>query len=165
MAIKTTQEKFFHELGDIYDAEHRFLKGQQEMLKAATNATLKSGIERHIAESEQQVKNLEQVFQLLGEKAKAVPCEASQGIVKEAQEGIKEAGSPEIRDCLIGSSAQKVEHYEIVSYKGLILGAEQMGNKEVVALLQQNLQQEEKTAQLLEQNAPKLLKQAVQAEA
>lgn len=165
MAIKTTQEKFLHELGDIYDAEHRFLKGQQEMLKAATDATLKAGIEKHIAESEQQVAKLEQVFQLLGEKAKAEPCDAAKGIVTEGQKNLKEAGTDEIRDCLIGSSLTKVEHYEIVSYTGLILGAEGMGNKEVASLLQQNLQQEEKTAQTLEKNAPKLLKQAMQAEA
>lgn len=165
MPIKTTQEKFLHELGDIYDAEHRFLKGQQEMLKAATDETLKAGIEKHIAESEQQVQHLEQVFELLGEKAKGEPCDAAKGIVTEAQKSLKEAGTDEIRDCLIGSSLQKVEHYEIVSYNGLILGAEQLGNKEVVALLQKNLKQEEQTAQRLEKNAPKLLKQAVQAEA
>ena len=54
---------------------------------------------------------------------------------------------------------------EIVSYTGLIVGAQAMGNKEVVTLLQQNLQQEEQTAKQLAQNAPKLLKQAMQAEA
>jgi ferritin-like metal-binding protein YciE len=165
MTLKTTQEKFLHELGDIYDAENRFLKGQQEMLKAATDATLKAGIEQHIGESEQQVKNLEQVFQLLGEKAKAEACDAAKGIVTEGQKNLKEAGTDQIRDCLIGTSLTKVEHYEIVSYRGLILGAQEMGNKEIVSLLQQNLQQEEKTAKQLEQNAPKLLKQAVQAEA
>ena len=165
MAIKTTQEKFMHELGDIYDAENRFLKGQQAMLQAATDPTLKAGIEQHIAESEQQVANLEQVFELLGEQAKAEPCDAAKGIVTEGQKNLKEAGSDAIRDCLIGSSLMKVEHYEIVSYRGLILGAQELGNKEAVALLQQNLQQEEQTAAKLEQNAPKLLKQAVKAEA
>ena len=35
MAIQSTQDKFLHELGDIYDAEHRFLKGQQVMLQNA----------------------------------------------------------------------------------------------------------------------------------
>jgi len=164
MTIGTTREKFLHELGDLYDAENRFLKGQQELLQAATDETLKGGIERHIAESEGQVKNLEQVFAALGEKAKAEPCDAAQGIVKEAQQNLKEAKTPEIRDCLIGSSAMKVEHYEIVSYRGLILGAEQMGQQEVVDLLKKNLQQEEKTAQQLEKHAPKLLKQAMQAE-
>jgi ferritin-like metal-binding protein YciE len=165
MAIKTTQEKFMHELGDIYDAENRFLKGQQAMLKAATDPTLKAGIEQHIAESEQQVANLEQVFQLLGEKAKAEPCDAAKGIVTEGQKNLKEAGSDEIRDCLIGSSLMKVEHYEIVSYRGLILGAQQLGNAEAVALLQQNLAQEEQTAATLERNAPQLLQRAVRAEA
>ena len=164
MAITTTQEKYLHELGDIYDAENRFLKGQQEMLKAATDPTLKVGIEKHIAESEQQVANLEQVFQLLGQKAKAEACDAAKGIVNEGQKNLKEAGTDVIRDCLIGTSLLKVEHYEIVSYRGLVLGAEQLGQQEVVALLQQNLQQEEKTAQQLEKNAPKLLKKALQAE-
>ena len=165
MPIKTTQEKFMHELGDIYDAENRFLKGQQEMLKAATDPTLKAGIEQHIAESEQQVENLRQVFELLGEKAKAEACDAAKGIVTEGQKNLKEAGTDPIRDCLIGSSLMKVEHYEIVSYRGLILGAQEMGNKEAVALLEQNLKQEEQTAAKLEQNAPKLLKQAVKSEA
>ncbi len=165
MAITTTREKYLHELGDIYDAENRFLKGQQEMLQAATDPTLKAGIERHIGESEQQVKNLEQVFQLLGEKAKAEPCDAAKGIVTEGQKNLKEASTDQIRDCLIGTSLTKVEHYEIVSYTGLIIGAQALGNTEVEALLRQNLRQEEQTAQQLEQNAPKLLKQAMQAEA
>jgi ferritin-like metal-binding protein YciE len=165
MPLKTTQEKFMHELGDIYDAEHRFLKGQQAMLKAASDPTLKAGIEKHIAESEQQVANLEQVFKLLGEKAKAEPCDAAKGIVTEGQKAVKEAGTDEIRDCLIGSSLTKVEHYEIVGYKGLILGAQKMGNQDVVALLQQNLRQEEQTAAKLEQSAPLLLQHAMQAEA
>jgi ferritin-like metal-binding protein YciE len=165
MPIKTTQEKFMHELGDIFDAENRFLKGQQAMLKAATDPTLKAGIEQHIAESEQQVANLEQVFQLLGAKAKAEACDAAKGIVTEGQKNLKEAGTDAIRDCLIGSSLMKVEHYEIVSYRGLILGAQELGNQEAVALLQQNLQQEEQTAAKLEQSAPKLLKQAVKSEA
>ena len=44
MPIKNMQDKFLHELGDIYDAEHQFLKGQQEMLAAASEPTLKQMI-------------------------------------------------------------------------------------------------------------------------
>ncbi len=164
MPIKTTQEKFLHELGDIYDAENRFLKAQQEMLKAATDSTLKEGIEQHIGESERQIQNLERVFELLGEKAKGEPCDAAKGIVTEGQKNLEEAGTGAIRDCLIGSSLTRAEHYEIVGYTGLIVGARGMGNKEVVSLLQQNLQQEEQTAKRLEQNAPKLPKRAMQVE-
>ncbi len=164
MPIKTTQEKFIHELGDILDAENRFLKGQQEMLEQATDETLKSGLQTHIGETEQQIKNLEQVFSAIGEKPTTEKCDAAQGLVSEAKKSISEAGTPELRDCLIGSSAAKNEHYEIASYRGLIEGARLMGQDQVVTLLQQNLQQEEKTAQLLEGNAPKLLEKAMQSE-
>ena len=164
MTIKTTQEKYLHELGDIYDAEQQFLKAQEEMLTQATDPTLKSGIQQHITESQQQVKNVEQVFQVLGQQPKAEKCPAAAGIVTEGKQNAKEAGTNEIRDCLIGGSLEKVEHYEVVSYRNLIMGAQAMGQQQIVQLLQQNLQQEEKTAQKLEQNAPMLLQKAMQAE-
>jgi ferritin-like metal-binding protein YciE len=162
--IKTTREMYLHELGDIYDAEQQFLKGQEEMLRNATDQKLKTGIQQHITESEQHVKNIEQVFELLGEKPKAEKCPAAAGIVTEAKQGMKEAGTDAIRDCMIGESAEKAEHYEIVSYHGLIEGAQLMGQREIVTLLQQNLEQEEKTAKKLEQNAPALLKKAMEAD-
>ena len=138
--ITTTQEKFLHELGDIYDAEQQFLKGQQAMLKNASDAQLKQMLEQHIGQSEEQIKNLDQVFELLGEKAKREPCAAAKGLVTEAQKVMKEAETPELRDCVIGGAAAKVEHYEIASYRGLITGAPQMGQDQVVSLLQPNLQ-------------------------
>ena len=95
----------------------------------------------------------------------AESCDAAKGIVTEGQKNLKEAGTYQIRDCQIGSSLTKVEHYEIVSYQGLIVGAQALGNKEILALLLQNLQQEEATAKQLEQNAPMLLQQARQTEA
>ncbi len=77
---------------------------------------------------------------------------------------MKEASVAAIRDCVIGTAATKVEHYEIVNYRGLVAGAEGMGQKEVVALLRENLGQEEQTAQKLEKSAPQLLKKAKAAE-
>ena len=162
--ISNTQEKFLHELGDIYDAEQQFLKGQQEMLQQASDPTLKQMLEQHIGESEGQVQVLEQVFEALGEKPKRETCAAAKGLVTEAQKVLKEAQSAELRDCLIGGSAAKVEHYEIASYRGLIIGAQQMGQDQVVTLLEKNLQQEEQTAQKVEQSAPLLLQKAMQAE-
>ncbi len=164
MPITNMQEKFLHELGDIYDAENRFLRGMQQMVEQASDPQLKQMIEQHIAQSQQQAKNLEQGFQLLGQQPKAETCQAAQGLVAEAQTVMQEAQSPAIRDCLIASSALKNEHYEIASYRGLIVGAQQMGQQELVSLLQQNLQQEEQTAQRIEQSTPQLLQKAMQQE-
>jgi ferritin-like metal-binding protein YciE len=164
MTIQSTQEKFQHELGDIYDAEHRFLKGQREMLKKATDPRLQQGIQEHIQQSEQQVQNLEQVFSILGQQPKGVKCDAAAGIVTEAQKSMGEAGNDALCDCIIDGAAAKVEHYEIASYRGLITGAQLMGQQQIVQLLQQNLQQEEQTAQKLESMAGQLLQVAMQQE-
>ncbi len=163
MPITTIQEMFTHELGDILDAERQFLKGQAEMAKNATDPTLKAGIEKHMTETEQHITNVEQVFKVIGEQPKAEKCPVAAGLVTEAKQGMKEAQIDAIRDCLIGESAEKVEHYEIVSYRGLIASAELMKQPEAVRLLKANLAQEEKTAQALEKHAPQLLKKAMAA--
>ena len=163
MPIKTMQEMFTHELGDILDAERQFLKGQAELAENATDATLKTGIEKHMVETKRHITNVEQVFKLVGEEPKAEKCPVAAGLVTEAKQGMKEAQIDAIRDCMIGESAEKVEHYEIVSYRGLIASAELMKQPEAAKLLQANLAQEEKTAALLEKGAPALLKKAMAA--
>src|SRR5215212_5690112 len=89
--------------------------------------------------------------------------EIDQGAAKELQKGLGEAHqSPELVDSVIISAAIKVEHFEIASYRTLITGAQQMGQQEeVVNLLNQNLQEEEQTAQIAEQSAPDLIQKAM----
>jgi len=162
MAITSVQQKFTHELGDIYDAEHRFLEAQQQMLPKARSNTVKQLLQQHIQETEQQIRNLDQAFQVLGEQPKRVTCEGAAGIVAEGQKTLREAqGNASLTDCVIAGAASKVEHYEIASYRGLLMGAQLMGQPQLTQLLQQNLQQEEQTAQMVEQSVPQLLQQAM----
>ncbi len=162
MPIKSLQEKFEHELADIYDAEHQFLKGQQEMLAEATDDTLKEMLRTHIEQTKGHIKNLEGVFSAKGEEPKREMCAGAKGLVTEAKKMLEETqGAPKIRDCAIAGSAAKAEYYEISSYRDLIAGAEIMGQNEVVRLLQMNLEQEESTAMLIEQNVPDLLQKAM----
>jgi ferritin-like metal-binding protein YciE len=67
-----------------------------------------------------------------------------------------------LRDCVIDAAVIKVEHFEMGSYRGLITGARLMGQTEIVDLLEQNLRQEEETAQIAEQSAQELLQKAQQ---
>ena len=165
MPIKTLNEKFTHELQDIYDAEHRFRDAMEKMAKEASASEIKEMLHTHIGETDDQIKNLEQVFKLLGEKAERVKCDGASGLVSEAEKGLKEAkGAPDVIDMLILASSSKAEHYEISSYRGLIVGAEHMDQKEVADILKVNLEQEEKTAKLVEKTVPKRLKEAMKAE-
>ena len=165
MPITSLNEKFAHELSDIFDAEHQFLEAQQAMVQQTSDAWLRNHIDTHIRETEGQIQNLTEVLNHLGLPLQRVRCEGAAGLVAEGQKSIQEAGgNPAILDCLIASAATKVEHYEIASYRGLVRGMELLGADErVQLLLRQNLQQEEQTAQLIEDHTPKLLQTALQA--
>jgi ferritin-like metal-binding protein YciE len=53
MPIANTQELFAHELAEIYDAEHQFVEGQQEMIQNATDESLKGAIQDHLEQTRQ----------------------------------------------------------------------------------------------------------------
>jgi ferritin-like metal-binding protein YciE len=164
MPIASTQEKFVHELADLYDAEHQFLEGQRQMERRASDDRLRTMILEHIIQTEQHIRNLEQVFGILGEDPRRQPCSGAKGLVEEASKVMEEAGGDELRDSLIGGAAAKAEHYEMVSYADLITGAEIRGDRKVATLLRANREQEVRTARRMERVAPRLLKRAAAAE-
>ncbi len=165
MSIKNLQENFLHGVGDIYDAEHQFLDAQQQMLTQAQSSVVTNLLEQHIAQTEQQIGVLEEVFEALGETAQREKCAAAAGIVKEGQQLLKEvSGNPALIDLAIAGSCSKVEHYEISTYTMLITGANAMGQRDVVRLLTQNLKQEQQTADKIESSTPDLFKQAIAQE-
>jgi len=159
--LTTLEEKLHHDLGDIYDAEHRFLAAQKELLSAATDRDLKKMIKTHIAQTEVQVERLEQGYETLGLKAKRIKCAAAAGLVKEGQDGVEDSEeNAKVRDCVIAGAAAKVEHYEISSYRGLIASAEVMGQSELVEIFRANLAEEEQTAATIESSATALIQKA-----
>ncbi len=140
--MKTLKDLFQDELMDMYDAEHRITRALPKMVKTATCEKLKDAFETHLKETEQQIKNLEKVFKLIGEKAKSKKCEATVGLLKEGDEiGAEFKGSPAVNAALI-AAGQKVEHYEIASYGCLCEWAKLLGHNDAARLLEQNLEQE-----------------------
>ena len=55
MAIANVNDLAVQALGEIYDAEHQFLEGQQELKQQATDQDLKSSIQQHISDTEQHI--------------------------------------------------------------------------------------------------------------
>ena len=164
MPIAGTRGLFLHELCELYDAEHRFVEGQQEMAQEATDGKLESAIREHLEQTRLHVRNLEEIFGDLGEEPRRETNEVAQGLVSAAQEGIQEARDSVIRDCAIDAAVIKVEHFEMGAYRGLITGACLMGQDRVTNLLERNLQQEEEAARIAERSAEELLRKAQHAE-
>ena len=143
--IKTLDDLFVHTLQDIYYAENQITKALPKMIQKATDSQLKKGFETHLAETQNQIKRLEQVFQMHGHSPKAVDCPAIDGIIKEANEIAGNVADNEVLDAALLASAQAVEHYEITRYGTLIAFAQQLGRPDCASVLQQNLEEEKAT--------------------
>ncbi|MBA3663853.1 MAG: ferritin-like domain-containing protein [Bacteroidetes bacterium] len=147
MEESTLMKLFENELKDIYWAEKALVKAIPKMIKKATSDELIEALETHLEETENQVKKVERVFESINKKPVAKKCEAMNGLIKEAEEIMKESEDGAMRDAGIITAAQKVEHYEIASYGTLRTFAQTLGLDEAVTLLEEILE-EEKTADL-----------------
>ena len=133
-------------LKDIYWAEKALTKALPKMQKAATTEELKTAIEDHLAQTEEHVSRLEQVFEMLGKKAVAKKCEAMEGIIKEGTSIVEETEKGSMtRDVGIIMASQKVEHYEIATYGSLVTLAKTMGLDDAASILHQTLEEEKQT--------------------
>lgn len=147
--------KFFVDaLKDIYFAEDAILDALGKMESAATTEELKEAFEDHQLQTKKHISRLEKVFKLIDETPEKKECKAIVGIIKEGEDIINstEAGSM-TRDVGLIIAAQKVEHYEIATYGGLVQLAITMNHDKAADLLDRTLEEEEETDLLLKEIA------------
>jgi ferritin-like metal-binding protein YciE len=144
MAFETMQDLLIHQLQDIYSAENMLTKALPKMQEKASTEALATAFRDHLAETQNQVGRLDQVFDILGERPGGVKCKAMEGLIEEAQEILDEDGNESVIDAAIIAAAQRVEHYEISAYGSAKAFATLLGLSDVVQLL--NETQEEETA-------------------
>lgn len=133
---------FEEELKDIYWAEQELVKAIPKMIKNSTSPELAQALVSHLEETINHVARLEKVFTSIGVKPQAKKCEATVGLIKEAVQIMEETSKGVVRDAGIISAGQKVEHYEIATYGTLSSFANTLGEAEVVALLDETLNEE-----------------------
>lgn len=134
---------FTDSVKDIYWAENHLVKAIPKMINAASSPALQQALTNHLEQTKTQVERLEQVFELLGKKVQAKKCDAMEGLTKEGEGVIEDtdSGTP-ARDLGIIMASQKVEHYEISSYTGLVKLAGNLMLNDVAALLSTTLEEE-----------------------
>jgi ferritin-like metal-binding protein YciE len=136
------RELFVDELKDIYWAEKALTDAIPKMIDNATSNDLIQALTKHLGETHNQITRLESVFESIGEEAESKKCEATAGLIKEAEEIMESTERGVVRDAGIISAAQKVEHYEIATYGTLRTFAKTLGEDEAMALLQETLDEE-----------------------
>ncbi len=140
--IKSMDDLFVHQLQDVYYAEKRIVGALPDMIQKATTPQLRQAFDSHLAETRNQVRRLEQVFQMCGTQASSVKCPAIDGIVEEADEVAGEVADKSVLDAALIAAGQSVEHYEIARYGTLIAWAKALGREDCAQILNETLEEE-----------------------
>lgn len=159
MAMDTPRDLFLHELSDTLSAENIILGMLGELQDETQNSDVKAAVKQHQTETQHQIENVEKVFKQLGEKPEDVSCHAAEGLKAEHDSLKEEQPSPQVMELGNLAGASKTEHYEIASYTSLVQMARDLGEREAVDLLSENLAQEKEMARTVESLAKQLGKE------
>lgn len=141
--VMTLKQTLLEELKDLYSAEQQLVEALPKMIKRATTESLISAFSDHLKETENHVRRLEQIGEILGQDLKGKTCRAMEGLVKEGEEIVNQTeGKPELIDTLLIGAAQRVEHYEMAGYGTARALADILNLDEVVEILQDTLDEE-----------------------
>jgi ferritin-like metal-binding protein YciE len=143
--IKSMEDLFVHGLQDLYYAENQIAKSLPTMIDKASDGELKRGFQKHLQETESQVKRLERVFEIQGREARGAKCPAIDGIIREAEDVMGEVEDQDVLNSAIIAAAQAVEHYEITRYGALIAWATELGHRNAAKMLGESLKEEKAT--------------------
>jgi len=152
------QEILVEELRDLLDAEKQLVKALPKMAKSASDEELENAFREHLEVTRGQVQRLEQVFEMLDERARGKPCKGMKGLVEEGREIIEEQEG----DSAMACAARKVEHYEMAGYQEAHAIARQLGLRDAAQLLEETLREEMETDKRLAQISRRLAREMFQ---
>jgi ferritin-like metal-binding protein YciE len=159
----TLRDLYIYELRDLYNAETQLTKALPRMAKASSNSELRQAFEEHLRQASEHVSRLEQIFDMLEEKATGKKCLGMEGLVKQAAETVREDYEDAVMDAGIIGAAQRVEGYEIAAYGTTRELARLLGEDEHISLLEQSLAEKKQTDERLTQLAEEINPQASEA--
>ncbi len=140
--MKTLEELFQHQIKDLYSAEKQLIEALPKMESNATNSDLKEAFASHLEETKGQKKRLEEICEELDINPNGEKCKAMEGLIKEAEGFIEEAGNDDVMDAGLIAEAQRVEHYEISGYGTAVRYAKELGHDDIADKLQETLDEE-----------------------
>ena len=141
----TLKSLLLDQLSDLYSAEQQLIKALPKMAEAATGDNLKQAFLDHWEETKVHAQRLDMAFDAVGGKPADKTCHAMEAMVVEGDEAIALEGNGAVRDVALVGAARRVEHYEMAAYKATRGLAGAIDEQTVADLLQQTLDEENKT--------------------
>ena len=83
--MKNLQDLFEHELKDLYSAESQLAEALPKMAKKANDSKLQKAFEKHLEETKNHKKRIEEICDKLGVKPSGETCKAMKGLIAETE--------------------------------------------------------------------------------
>ena len=147
--IEDLRTLYVADLRKALDMEQKITKALPTMIEKSTDPNLATAFRNHLEETRGHVAQVEDLLRDATGKASASACKAILALITEAEDNIKDAGDPSIRDITLIASAQQVEHHEIAVYGTLRTWAELLGETEAADTLESILEEEKSADELL----------------
>jgi ferritin-like metal-binding protein YciE len=141
-AVHSLHAHLVEELTDLRDAETQLTEALPKLAQSASSTTLRAAFQKHLKETRTHLTRIDQALRALGEKPSSKTCDAMKGLLKEGQTHMKNTPAGALRDAVMITGAQKVEHYEMASYGTARTYAQVLGELTVAVLLAQTLNEE-----------------------
>ena len=158
LQMSDPKQLFIFKLGAALTMEETSITMLRELSETANESDLKEQLLHHRGETRGQIGNITQAFAALGLEPKPRPCPAIEGLKTDALMTIQLA-MPELYDAAILAGCAAVEHHEIAVYESLIALGDELHEDDIVALLKENLEQEQHTLKQVEAATKKQAKQ------
>jgi len=151
--IEDLRTLYIDSLQKALDMEQNIVKALPTMVEKSTDPELATAFRDHLEQTRGHVTKVEDLLRNATGEASTSTCKVISGLVTEAEDNIKDATDPGIRDISLIASGQQVEHHEIAVYGTLRTWAGILGEDDHVAVLESILQEEEEADELLTQIA------------
>ena len=131
------------------DMEEKITKALPTMIEKSTDPQLATAFRNHLTQTQQHVAKVQTLVRDATGDSSTSTCKAISALITEAEDNIKDAAEPSIRDITLIASAQQVEHHEIAVYSTLRTWAELLGQDGAANTLESILEEEKKADKLL----------------
>lgn len=145
MALESLQDLYLEQLRDLHSAERQIIDALPKMIAQTSHTDLRNGFEKHLRQTEEHLRRLEQIGERSGQTLTGHKCKGMEGLLEEGEELMKERADSDVLDAALIAAAQRVEHYEMAGYGCARTYARLLGLHDDANLLQRTLDEEGET--------------------
>jgi ferritin-like metal-binding protein YciE len=140
MAITSPQQLLALKLQHIQDAENEASSAIQEIRSQVQNSQLQQLLDRRLREGQEVLQGIQQALPKLdGQGAGDPQNHAARGIIQEGRTLLSEIDDPNLKEAIAIGSVQSLEHYCIATWGTVKALARQMGEQQIVEVMQRAL--------------------------